>query len=52
MIALAKVFAIDICVYAVMGNHPHLVLHVNEDEALNWDVKQVLERWHSLHKET
>ena len=52
MLALAKVFAIDICAYAVMSNHTHLVLHVNEDEALNWDVKQVLERWHRLHKGT
>ena len=42
--------AIDICAYSVMSNHTHLVLHVNEGEALNWDVKQVLERWHRLHK--
>ena len=52
MLALAKVFAIDVCAYAVMSNHTHLVLHVNEDEAINWDVKQVLERWHQLHKGT
>ncbi|WP_036181470.1 transposase [Marinomonas sp. MED121] len=52
VLSLAAVFAIDVCAYAVMSNHTHLVLHVNEDEALNWDVKQVLERWHSLHKGT
>ena len=52
MLSLAKVYAIDICAYAVMSNHTHLVLHINQDEALNWDVKQVLERWHSLHKGT
>ncbi len=52
MLALAKVYAIEICAYAVMSNHTHLVLHVNEDKANNWSIKQVLERWHSLHKGT
>ncbi len=28
---LAQVFAIDICVYSVMHNHLHLVLHVDSD---------------------
>ena len=49
MLALAKVYAIDICAYAVMSNHTHLVLHVNVDEANNWSIKQVLERWHSVN---
>ena len=31
---LADVFAIDICAYAVMSNHYHLVLHVNRKQAL------------------
>ena len=31
MLALAKVFAIDICAYAVMSNHTHLVLHIDAD---------------------
>ena len=52
MLSLAKVYAIDICAYAVMSNHTHLVLHINIEEANNWNVKQVLERWHSLHKGT
>ncbi len=47
---LASVFAIDICAYAVMSNHTHLVLHVNESEAKNWSIREVLERWHRLHK--
>ena len=36
MLALAKVYAIDVCAYAVMSNHTHLVLHVNQDKANNW----------------
>ena len=46
--SLEVIFAIDVCAYSVMSNHTHLVLHVNEDEANNWSIKQVLERWHSL----
>jgi REP element-mobilizing transposase RayT len=29
---LASVFNIDICAYAIMLNHYHLVLHINEPE--------------------
>lgn len=52
LLALADVFAIDICAYAVMSNHTHVVLHVNREQALGWDTRQVLERWHKLHKGT
>ena len=30
---LSAVFTIDICAYAVMSNHYHLVVHVNEKQA-------------------
>ncbi len=52
MLFLASVFAIDICAYAVMSNHTHLVLHVDVEKVNNWSIKQVLERWHRLHKGT
>jgi len=52
MLFLGRVFAIDICAYSVMSNHTHLVLHVNAEQASNWSIKQVLERWHRLHKGT
>jgi REP element-mobilizing transposase RayT len=46
------VFAIDVCAYAVMSNHTHVVLHINKAKAEAWSMLDVLERWHSLHKGT
>ena len=42
---LNSVFAIDICAYAVMSNHYHLVLHVNELNASAWSMDEVIDRW-------
>lgn len=52
LLYLFSVFAIDICAYAVMSNHVHLVLHVFVDKALGWSDKQVLALWHTLSKGT
>ncbi|WP_408641202.1 transposase [Salinimonas marina] len=49
---LGSVFSIDVCAYAVMSNHTHLVLFVNKAAALNWTDLEVLKRWHKLHKGT
>jgi len=35
-----------------MSNHTHLVLHINEQQALNWNTTEVLKRWHKLFKGT
>lgn len=52
LLFLGNVFAIDICAYAVMSNHTHMVLHVDKEEAQNWSSEQVLTRYHKLHKGT
>ena len=42
---LADVFAIDVCAYAILSNHYHLVLHIDEQTALAWSDMEVAERW-------
>ena len=49
---LARVFAIDVCAYAVMSNHLHVVLHINITEASSLNSREVCERWHQLYKGT
>jgi len=50
MLRLAGVFALDICAYAVLSNHYHIVLHINLAEARQWADDEVIERWHQLFK--
>jgi len=45
---LAQIFAIDLCGYAVMSNHYHVVLHVDTEQALDWPFDEVIDRWHRL----
>ncbi len=45
---LSAVFAVDICAYAVMSNHYHLVLHVDQNSAEAWSDDEVIKRWTTL----
>ena len=47
---LSSIFAIDICAYAVMSNHYHLVVKLNPKEVEHWTHDDILGRWCSLHK--
>ncbi|MFD3321978.1 transposase [Alteromonas macleodii] len=49
---LSEVFAINVCAYAVMSNHTHLVLHVNREKADALSTEDVIQRWHKLYKGT
>ncbi len=44
----AEVFAIDLCAYAVMSNHYHLVVRIHQQKALSWSDREVAERWVQL----
>jgi len=45
---LAKAFAIDVCAYAIMSNHYHLVLKINDEKAKLMSDDEVIERWMRL----
>ena len=42
---LGEVFAIDLCAYAVMSNHYHVVVRLNQKQAEAWSDTEVAERW-------
>ena len=46
---LSNIFTIDICAYAIMSNHYHVVLKVNPSLAKALSVDEVIERWHLLY---
>ncbi|MEP4599408.1 transposase [Saccharospirillum sp.] len=49
ILQLAEVYALDVCGYAVMSNHYHIVLHINAQKANGWTEAEVIERWHKLY---
>lgn len=46
--SLCSIFAIEVCAYAVMSNHYHLVLHVDRATAREWSKQEVVARWKRL----
>jgi len=50
LLFLSSVFAIDVCAYAVMSNHTHVVVCVDKDLADNWSTEEVIRRWHLLYQ--
>ena len=47
---LTDIFAIKICAYAIMTNHYHVVLYVEEKVANSWTDEEVIRRWESIFK--
>ena len=48
LLYLGSVFAIDVCAFAILTNHFHVVLHIDREQALGWSMTEVIERWHRL----
>ena len=48
IVLLSSIFSIDVCAYAVMSNHYHIVLFINREQASGWTTKEVLTRWTAL----
>lgn len=47
---LAEVFVIDVCAYAVMSNHYHLVLRLRPDLVQELSDEDVMHRWSALYE--
>ena len=47
---LSEAFCIDIAGYAILSNHYHVVLHVDQQRADNLTDHEVIARWHKLYK--
>ncbi|MEX0618483.1 MAG: transposase [Pseudohongiellaceae bacterium] len=47
---LSSVFAIEVCAYAIMSNHFHVVLHIDKSGSANWDMDEIIDRWERLFK--
>ncbi len=50
LLQLTHAFSIDICAYAIMSNHYHIVLHINKAMNDAWSDLEVTNRWHLLFK--
>ncbi|WP_239671048.1 transposase [Vibrio variabilis] len=48
--ALTHVYCIDICAYAIMSNHYHLVVNINKAWTTALSQNEVVERWGKVHK--
>lgn len=47
---LASIFSIQLCAWAVMSNHYHLVVRLNPSESDGWTDDEVLKRWTMLFR--
>ncbi|CZF82791.1 hypothetical protein GCE9029_03443 [Grimontia celer] len=50
LLKLANAFCIDVCAYAIMSNHYHVVLHINKGCAKALSPIEVIERWLTFHQ--
>ena len=50
ILRLAQVFYLDVVAYAVMSNHYHVVLFMDQRTQTLADSKDIVTRWHQIHK--
>src|SRR5690606_21023107 len=48
--SLCSIFSIEVCAYAVLSNHYHLVLYVDRERAHRWTKQEVIELWTVLFR--
>ena len=42
---LCSVFSVDLCAYAIMSNHYHIVIRINSEQVAEWSDEEVAKRW-------
>jgi REP element-mobilizing transposase RayT len=47
---LAETFAVDLCAYAIMSNHYHLVLRVDRERGARLSKEEIVQRWTRLFR--
>ena len=47
---LSSLITIDLCSYAVMSNHYHLVIKIDPEQSIHWTDKDVAERWMAIYR--
>ena len=48
LLELQAVFTVDVCAYAIMSNHYHLVIRLDREAAAELPDAEVIERWGKL----
>jgi len=49
LLETSSIFAMDICSYAIMSNHYHVILHINKSQTESWSFDDVIHQWHQLY---
>ena len=47
---LCSVFAVDLCAYAIMSNHYHIVVRINAQQVSEWGDNEVAQRWMKIFR--
>lgn len=47
---LGALFTVEVCAYAVMANHYHLVVHIDQKRSMSLTQHEVVERWTQLFR--
>jgi len=46
---LAQTFSVDVCAYAIMSNHYHIIVHIDYESSLDLSAKEVVQRWWQIY---